>query len=77
MKAELERKIKEILCRQCDGLSHADTCDLPKTECPVLLTAPEQLYQAILSDLAKENSVCYNYTCKDRRELWLKKPITK
>ena len=35
------------------------------------------ILKLILSDLAKENSVCYNYTCKDRRELWLKRPTTK
>jgi len=40
---ELREKIKEIFCRQCDGISHADTCELDKAECPVLQTAPDQI----------------------------------
>ena len=39
----VREEIREIFCRQCDGISHADTCELDKGECPVLKTAPDQI----------------------------------
>ena len=47
MSKELGKKWGEIICRQCDGISHADTCDLKKEDCPVLKTMPGQLLKIV------------------------------
>ena len=54
MNEELIRGVKEILCRQCDGISHADTCELDKAKCPVLKTAPNQLIPLISAEARKQ-----------------------
>ena len=40
---EAREKLKEIICRNCDGISHADTCELDKRDCPVLREMPDQI----------------------------------
>lgn len=38
----VEKQLKELLCRHCDGISHAESCDIKQT-CPVLRGAPKQI----------------------------------
>ena len=47
---DIREKITEILCRQCDGISRADTCELEKSDCPVLTTAPDQILAIKVED---------------------------
>lgn len=49
----LRERLRELLCRQCDGVSHADTCEMDKRECPVLQTAPQQILSLILDEIDK------------------------
>lgn len=42
---ELEKKLQELLCRHCNGISGADPCELDKDTCPVLRDAPRQIHQ--------------------------------
>jgi len=50
-KPTLREQIKVILCRQCDGISYADDCELTKEDCPVLQTAPDQILNLIKEEL--------------------------
>ncbi len=47
--SDIQEKIRELICRHCDGISHADTCELNKEECPILQIMPDQI-EALFKD---------------------------
>jgi len=51
--SELRERLKEIICRQCDGISHADTCELEKDDCPVLRDMPDQILSEVQAEIEK------------------------